>query len=273
MILSEKRAFAQIIQSPIPNRKEKPRTEGLTMVIDKGMGTREFTDLMEVASAHLDILKFGFGSSTLYPESVLRQKLDIAKLYSVFTCPGGTLAEIAYHQNAFKEYLHYCVKLGFTAMEISDGTLDIPSEDRLRMIEQAKSQLSLVLSEVGKKLTHGVDPIALAKQVKLDLLAGADYVVVEGRESGENAGMYDGSGHLDELVFQEFLACLNTSEQQRLMFEAPKKSQQIDFIERFGTQVNLGNIAPAETIALECLRRGLRSDTFAFVSLPSEVSG
>lgn len=263
MILSDSGAFSHIIRYPSGKRPGKPRTTGITMVIDKGLGYEAENDLLEVAGAYVDIIKFGFGTSCLYPRHILRQKLSLARVYSVHACPGGTLAEIALKQRVFDAYLDRCVKLGFTAMEISDGTIELPTDERRSAIEQAKKQFPLVVSEVGKKLDDHADIRKFARQVVDDLAAGSDYVIVEGRESGEGVGIYKRQGEVDDSILADFTAELPAEAQARLIWEAPKKPQQVELIVRFGQTVNLGNIVPSEVVALECLRLGLRADTFS----------
>ncbi|MFB5191580.1 phosphosulfolactate synthase [Alicyclobacillus fastidiosus] len=263
MILSDSGAFSQIIQYPLGKRPGKPRESGWTMVIDKGLGYEQLSDLLEVASAYIDVLKFGFGTSCLYPRHILRQKLSLARVFSVLACPGGTLGEIALSQNVYDKYLDRCVKLGFTAIEVSDGTIDLSSDARQRAIAAAKQAMSVVISEVGKKLDHNVDIRDYAKQVTKDLEAGADFVVIEGRESGENAGIYGAQGQVDSSMLDDFITLLPVDARSKIIWEAPKKAQQIELIERFGQTVSLGNIPPTDVIALECLRLGLRADTFA----------
>ncbi|WAH40418.1 phosphosulfolactate synthase [Alicyclobacillus fastidiosus] len=263
MILSDSGAFSQIIQYPLGKRPGKPRESGWTMVIDKGLGYEQVSDLLEVASAYIDVLKFGFGTSCLYPRHILRQKLSLARVFSVLSCPGGTLGEIALSQNVYDKYLDRCVKLGFTAIEVSDGTIDLRPDERLRAIASAKKAIPVVISEVGKKLDHTVDIRDYATQVTKDLEAGADFVVIEGRESGENAGIYGAEGQVDTSMLNDFVNLLSAEARAKIIWEAPKKAQQVELIRRFGPTVSLGNIPPTDVIALECLRLGLRADTFA----------
>jgi phosphosulfolactate synthase len=263
VILSDSGAFSQIIKFPKGTRPGKPRRTGLTMVIDKGCGYETLSDVLEVSSAYIDVLKFGFGTSCLYPKHILRQKLSLARVYSVHTCPGGTLGEIAMIQDVFESYLQRCVRLGFTAMEISDGTISLDGDKRKRCIGLAKSMMKLVISQVGKKLEQSSDICSHVEQVVADLEAGADYVVIEGRESGENVGIYGGAGQVDQRILEEFVSALPSEAVPKIIWEAPKKTQQVELIQRFGQTVSLGNIPPADVIALECLRLGLRADTFA----------
>lgn len=233
------------------------------MVIDKGLGYEGLHDLLEVSHAYIDIVKFGFGTSCLYPRHILRQKLSLARVYSVQTCTGGTLGEIAMVQGVYKEYVKHCSKLGFTSIEISDGTIPMSRTTRLQAIQTAKATFPVVISEVGKKLTTTIDIQAYANEIVQDVEAGADFVVVEGRESGENTGFYNAKGDLQRELFDSLTSLLPDDILHKLIWEAPKKSQQTEFIRHFGQDVNLGNIPTTDVLALECLRLGLRADTFA----------
>lgn len=262
MILSECGAFSQIIRCPNGTRPGKPRTVGITMVMDKGLGYEQQNSILDVASAYIDLVKFGFGTSCLYPRHILQQKLSRAHAYSVHTCPGGTLGEIALDQQVFDQYLKECAKLGFSAIEVSDGTINLDMQTRHLAIKQAKSMFPLVVSEVGKKLDSTSDIRTYVKQVITDLDAGSDYVTIEGRESGEGVGIYKSQGEVDSTLLDDFMSELPTDARNKVIWEAPKKNQQVELITRFGQLVNLGNIQPSEVIALECLRLGLRADTF-----------
>lgn len=263
MILSDNGAFSQIIRYPLENRNQKPRHCGITMVIDKGLGNQGLQEVLDVSSAYIDIVKLGFGSSCLYPEHILRRKLALLQLYSVPACAGGTLGEIALWQGKYEAYVEHCRDLGFTAMEISDGTLEMDLRLRAQCIQVAQSYLPLIITEVGKKLSDTFQPSACVEQILWDIAHGADYVIIEGRESGENVGIYKDNGTIDNDSLDELVHLLPLGALEKVIFEAPKKSQQVKLMERFGTQVNIGNVNPQEAIALECLRTGLRADTFS----------
>ena len=164
-------------------------------------------------------------------------------------------------QGKFEPYAARCKDLGFSAMEISDGTIDLPIAIRKKAIKTAKMYTPLVITEVGKKLESGFDVGHTVEMILRDIESGADYVIVEGRESGENVGLFGDEGCIHEDDLAALCDALPGNAQAALLFESPKKSQQIAFIAKFGSDVNLGNITPSEALALECLRRGLRSDT------------
>jgi phosphosulfolactate synthase len=261
LILADQTAFSGLLHHPLPGRLVKPRIQGITMAIDKGLGYQELRDILEVSASYLDIVKFGFGSSCLYTTELLRRKLSLLRIYAVQTCPGGTLSEIAISQNCFEDYVKLCKKYGFTTLEISDGTIDLAQEVRQKAISAAKKTMQLVISEVGKKNGEPLEAEKCKAQIISDLSAGADYVIIEGRESGENAGIYAPDGAIDTNLLEEITGILPKSVLCKVIWEAPQKKQQVEFILRFGCNVNFGNIPPGEILAAESLRRGLRSDT------------
>ena len=66
-----------------------------------------------------------------------------------------------------------------------------------------------------------------------------------------------------KVFLQDLIKIITTKiSPSNILWEAPQKKQQVWFINNFGTNVNLGNISPNDIISLECLRLGLRGDTF-----------
>jgi len=246
---------------PSGSRLLKPRKEGITMVMDKGLGLTEYTDLLTLSSDYIDYLKLGFGTLLLYPESVLREKIEQANHHGIKIYPGGTMTEIAITQNQLSIYLRYISDLGFDCVEISEGMIELDAGLRTLIIKKALEMGLEVITEYGKKEAGSrLDLAALEERLATDLEMGVSYVIVEGRESGENVGIYDQQGNFDADLILQFFS--HSSLSQHLIWEAPHKKQQAKLIQLFGANVNLGNISPAETVALEALRRGLRSDTF-----------
>jgi phosphosulfolactate synthase len=253
-----------LLHDPSCERKAKPRTTGLTMIIDQGIGPRMFEEMLVIAAPYVDFIKLGFGTSTLYPFDVLKEKILLAREAGVRIYPGGTFFEIAYQCDVVGSYLETLARAGFNCVEISDGTICLQSDVRSSLIKKCVSQGFTVLSECGKKETGtNLTMDELEETLYKDLEAGSSYVIVEGRESGTNVGIYDREGKPD----YEFLCAVETlipkSIRDRLIWEAPMRQQQIDFIRFFGRNVNMGNIQPDEIYSLESLRRGLRSDTFS----------
>lgn len=260
------------LKSPIEGRTEKPRSAGLTMVIDKGLGLTEITDLLEVNWPFIDFLKISFGTSLLYSDRLLKEKIELIKGYDIDPYPGGTLFEVAVVQDKINEYFHKAKELGFTALEISDGTIDLPSRLREEAIYKAKSIGFIVLTEVGKKdRQENLSLTEIAKQIEADLSAGVDYIIIEGRESGKGISIYDFNGSIDIDMFTGIIEVVQGKE-EIIIWEAPLKKQQVFLIRELGTNVNFGNIQPGEVLALEALRRGLRGDTFKF-NIPKKGKG
>ncbi|BCJ85351.1 phosphosulfolactate synthase [Effusibacillus dendaii] len=249
-----------ILDDPLPGRNEKPRISGWTMLIDTGLGIRQTMDLAEIASGYIDFLKIGFGTSQLYGKSLLLNKINMLRDYQIHVYPGGTLLESAVMQNRWKEFMQEAKKIGFSAIEVSDGTLSISKGLRKQLIEEARDLGFLVLSEVGKKEEGTHLPIAEQLEIiEQDLEAGACKVIMEGRESGKSVGIYEANGNIRENDMDFLLNKISSPD--LIIWEAPLKSQQQELIARLGGNVNLGNIAPHDILSVEALRRGLRSDT------------
>ncbi len=261
MLLQEGDAWLDILDFPYQDRTPKPRDHGLTMVIDKGLGLTDTRDLMELAAPYVDHLKLTFGTSAFYHTRLLRQKIELVKSYGVHIFPGGTFLELALLQGRIVAYLDRARDLGFTGIEVSDGTINIDEQTRYNTIKLARAYgFDLVLSEVGKKDPRDqAEGLPLCEQVNRDLTAGSDLVIVEGRESGEGVVIYDEEGNILGDEVNELVGFVSKPDQ--LLWEAPKKTQQQELIMRFGPNVNLGNVQPEDVLALEALRVGLRGDT------------
>lgn len=240
----------------IPVRTERPRSYGITMVMDKGMGIEGTRDFLSVASPYVDIVKFGFGTS--YVTNNLKEKIAIYKEHDIPVYFGGTLFEAFLIRNQFDDYIKLIQEFGVTHAEVSDGSIQIPHVEKCGYIEKLSKMVS-VHSEVGSKdATHIMAPYKWIELMKAELEAGASYVIAEAREAG-NVGIYRGSGEVREGLVQEILTQIPY---EKIIWEAPQKAQQVYFLELLGANVNLGNIAPAEVISLEATRVGLRGDTF-----------
>ena len=251
------------LDQAMDRRYARPRTVGITMVIDSGLGVAATEDLLGVAAAHIDHWKFGFGTSALVPLAVLSRKLECLAAEDIITYPGGTLLEAAIMQQHCRVFMRRAKALGFRAVEVSDGTIELPKDRRRRVIGCAIDAGLTVLSEVGSKdPTQQPEPEALAEQAALDIEWGSQWVVIEGRESGEGIGVYDSHGGIKQDYLETIVSHLG-EKADRLIWEAPKKSQQAYLIQRFGPNVGLGNIDPGQVIALEALRSGLRFETLS----------
>lgn len=242
-------------------RQEKPRDCGITMVLDKGLGLEMAESLMDISGDYVDYLKFGWGTSIVHDESIIKSKVEMYKAHDITPYTGGTLFELAYMNEKLEEFFARAHELGFEAIEVSDGSTNISHEEKLRCIKKARNDGFEVLSEVGKK-----DPM-LDKELSLDerigymqeeLDAGSSLVIVEAREGGKNIGIFDGAGKAKEDEIDYILDNFNA---KRILWEAPNKDQQVFFILKLGNDVNLGNISSDDITSLETLRQGLRGDT------------
>jgi phosphosulfolactate synthase len=226
------------------------------MVMDKGLSLEEAKFFVENAVPHVDMIKLGFGTAYVTPR--LREKIDVYQNAGIPVYFGGTLFEAFLIRNQLNDYISLCKDYNIKYIEISDGSITIPHAEKCGYIEKI-SAFSTVLSEVGSKdAAHIIPPYKWIELMSAELSAGATYVIAEARESG-NVGIYRGSGEVREGLVQEILTQIPG---EKILWEAPQKVQQLYFIELLGANVNLGNIAPSEIIALEAMRVGLRGDTF-----------
>lgn len=240
----------------IPDRTSKPRNNGLTMVMDKGLSLEEAKNFLSVASPHVDILKLGFGTSFVTPN--LREKIEVYRSANIPVYFGGTLFEAFLIRNQFDEFLSVLKDYEINYVEVSDGSITIPHAEKCGYIEKL-SKYGTVLSEVGSKdAEHIIPPYKWIELMSAELNAGATYVIAEARESG-NVGIYRGTGEVREGLVQEILTQIPA---EKIIWEAPQKAQQLYFLELIGCNANLGNLAPHEVISLEAMRVGLRGDTF-----------
>jgi phosphosulfolactate synthase len=232
---------------------------GLTHVIDKGLGPRAWEDVLETCGDYISIVKLGWGTAYVTPN--LHRKLEVLKEKPVVI--GGTFLEAVIAQDRVDEYKQWITELGLTHVEISDGVIEIPRERKLELIADFARDFT-VLSEVGSKDAEVVfAPYQWVEWIREELDAGAWKVITEGREGG-TAGIYRPTGEMRTGLVDEIV---HSIEPESLIFEAPSKASQAWFIKHFGSSVNLGNIAPDEVIPLETLRLGLRGDTLREVLL------
>ena len=239
----------------LPKRAAKPRSVGITHILDKGLGPSQITDLMTVAAPYVDIVKLGWG--TPYVTQNLAQKIELYRSHGVPVCFGGTMLEVSLRQNKLEEYIAAVKQLGVDHVELSDGTIAMQEDDKLELLRRLAKDFK-VLSEVGSKDAEVViAPYKWVDSIKRELDAGAWKVITEGRESG-TVGVYQSTGEVKEGLIDEIVASVSAD---NLLFEAPVKKQQTWFVKQFGPDVNLGNIPPEDVISVETLRLGLRGDT------------
>jgi phosphosulfolactate synthase len=249
----------------IPERTERPRSNGLTMMMDKGMSLNGAQNFLDANGTLTDIVKLGFGTS--YVSKDLKAKIKLYHDHGMKVYVGGTLFEAFAARDMFDEYRKLASDLDLGMVEVSDGSIQLPHDQKLEYITTLAKDFT-VLSEVGSK-EEGI-LIAPGKWVKMmdtELRAGSWKVIAEARESG-NVGIYRPNGTAHVVLVNKILAKVAAED---ILWEAPQKSQQVWFIKLIGANVNLGNIAPNDVIPLETLRLGLRGDTF-FEHLPDEIA-
>jgi phosphosulfolactate synthase len=239
----------------LPYRPPKPRSEGLTHVLDKGLSLVGLESLIQTARESIDIVKLGWG--TAYVSDGVKAKVALCRSAGIHLCPGGTLLEICDQQDRVLEYTRWLHRLGVTHVEVSNGALGMDTEHKRSLIEKLAQEF-VVLSECGSKNPE-VDVVAAdwVAEMRGDLAAGATLLIAEARESG-TVGLYRPDGRVRAELVDALIAHLPV---ERIIFEAPRKDQQAWFIRRLGPSASLGNIPADEVVALETLRLGLRSDT------------
>lgn len=240
----------------IPERTQKPRLNGLTMVMDKGLSVRQIEDFLEVAGPHTDIVKLGWSTSYVTPN--LEDKLKVYRDANIPVYFGGTLFEAFVIRDQFDDYRRVLDRYGMQYAEVSDGSITIPHEQKCEYISKLSEQVT-VISEVGSKDAAKIfAPYKWISLMQAEIQAGSWKVIAEARESG-NVGLYRDSGEVRQGLVDEILTQIPA---ETIIWEAPQKAQQVWFIKLIGSNINLGNIAPADVIPVETLRLGLRSDTF-----------
>lgn len=247
----------------LPDRTEKTREYGLTMVMDKGLSLRDTESLIESSGDYADLVKFGFGTSVFTTK--LNDKIRLYKSANVRPYFGGTLFEAFAIRNLIDEYRRFLDKYGLDLAEVSDGSMYMPHEEKLAFIDELSQQVT-VISEVGSKQRDVIIPEeSWVKMMKDELDAGSWKVIGEARESG-TIGIYNSDGSVNEHLIKNISEHVDPND---IIWETPSGKQQVYFIKLQGCNVNLGNIATNDIIPLECLRRGLRGDTF-FDFLPDK---
>lgn len=251
----------------LPERPAKPRQEGLTHMLDKGLSIRQAEDILDVAAEYIDLVKLGWGTAVITPN--LRRKLEIYQNADLPVYFGGTLFEAFFLRDRLDTYRRMLNTLGVEYLEVSDGSVSMAHEDKLEAIRSFAEDFT-VLSEVGSKDANNImPPYKWVECIQAELEAGSWKVICESRESG-TAGLFRPNGEIRSGLVDEIVARVNPSD---VIFEAPNKMQQVWFIKHQGANVNLGNISPTEVIPVETLRLGLRGDTLFEFRTPGVSAG
>ena len=240
----------------IPSRASKPREEGLTMVMDKGLSLNEAENMVALKSELTDIVKLGFGTSLL--TRFIDKKINLYQKSGMMVYTGGTLFEAFVIRNQFDDFCKLMDKLNLEMVEVSDGSISINHDVKCEYIQKLSKNFK-VISEIGSKDESIIlDDSQWIRFMKKELDAGSWKVITEAREGG-NVGMFDPNGNIKKDLIDKITSDIPVD---KILWEAPQKKQQVWFINSFGANVNLGNISPNDIISLECLRLGLRGDTF-----------
>ena len=240
----------------IPNRAKKPREEGLTMVMDKGLSLNEAENMVALKSELTDIVKLGFGTSLL--TRYIDKKIELYKKAGMMVYTGGTLFEAFIVRNQFDDFCKLMDKLKLEMVEVSDGSISLEHDTKCEYIHKLSKNFK-VISEIGSKdESVQLKSTEWINYMKKELNAGSWKVIAEAREGG-NVGMFDPDGNIKNNLINKITDNILS---KQILWEAPQKKQQVWFINNFGANVNLGNISPNDIISLECLRLGLRGDTF-----------
>jgi phosphosulfolactate synthase len=242
----------------LPERAVKPRTSGLTMVIDGGLPLGQFTDLIELGAEYIDYVKFGWGTSVV--TGCLHKKIAVLGGHGIDFYFGGTLFEKFVLQGRFEDYRRFCAGFSCRHVEVSNGTIELCNAEKAGYVRRLAPDFTIV-SEVGFKdpgRSEMMPPSEWVAAIKEDLDAGASLVTLEARESG-SSGICRPDGELRYGLIEDVLNAGISVDS--LLFEAPNTALQSHMITRVGPDVNLGNIPGTGVIGLETLRLGLRSDT------------
>lgn len=252
-----------IIKPILPGRLAKPRTTGLTMVLDKGLGLNGTKDLIENAKLYIDELKLTFGTSYFYEKNLLEKKIEMLRAADIQVMPGGTMTEVAIWEGVYPKYLKHAKSKGFTTIEISDGTIRMTIEERADYIKRASDEGFFVITEVGTKDLKNPRAVELLnEQIHTDLASGAAKVVIEAKEAGVASTIYNDQGIVKESELNKLIKGIDSMD--RIIWEAPIRDQQDYLVARFGPNVNIGNCPPEGVISLEVIRNGLGETPFRF---------
>jgi len=241
----------------LPSRPKKPREQGITMMIDWGMGLSRQQDYLDMAGEYIDLAKIPIGVSGILRMDYLAKKLRVYHDYHVITFPGGGFLELAHQRGQLVPYLQAVVEMGYPAVEVSDNYIDLPAGEKMGIIRRAHREFGLrVLGEVGKK-ERTSDPRELIADIHNCLDAGAWKVFVEAKELFQE-------GFKEDLIL-ELSASVPI---EKLIFETPSTwapgVHHYDqhetwrwLVDQFGANVNIANVDPPILIELELMRQNL----------------
>lgn len=244
------------------------KAQGLTMVIDPGLPTGAFADLIGSHGEHIDLIKFGWGTALVTRD--LDRKVAVLREANIGFYFGGTLFEYYLFRDRIGKYLELVETTGATHIEVSNGTIPLDQHAKADQVRRM-AQYRPVLAEVGYKdqeRSAQLSPADWVAAITEDLEAGAELVITETRESGRS-GIARPDGRLRDEVLSAVLEAVDPG---RLLFEAPTKDLQVQLIRALGPGVNLGNIAVSDVLGVATLRLGLRADTLLQLTSVANVA-
>jgi phosphosulfolactate synthase len=242
----------------LPERAAKPRSSGITMMVDGGLPTSYFHDVVHSGASYLDFVKFGWGTALVTDD--LGLKIECLRDAGIAFYFGGTLFEKFILQDQFDAFRALCHRFSVRYVEVSNGTIELSNSEKAGYIRKLSDEFN-VISEVGFKdaeKSENLPPSRWIECIHEDQDAGASLVTLEARESGRS-GICRPDGQLRFGLIEELLTC--GIDPDGLLFEAPSTELQNFFVKRIGANVNLGNVAATSLIGLETIRLGLRADT------------
>ena len=246
---------------PIPQRQHKPRSRGLSMMIDWGMGIARQQDTLEACGHLIDVAKIAGTIPRIMPRELLMRKLALYRDHEVTTTIGGLFTELTYKQGTYGALLDEAKAVGFAAVEVSDNLVYYPPGVKARLIRDCVASGLKAYGEVGRKEGSMSDDAFLA-DIEDCLEAGAAAVYLEAYELFAQGEVRTA---LIEAVGKRFPA-------ERIIYELPvvilpgvhrefKHHITALVVRMLGTDVNLANIEWDELYITEIVRRGMAGDT------------
>ncbi len=253
--------------SNIPERPDKPRTTGLTVIQDEGQSLKSIEDLISISGHLIDFVRFSPGA--LCSGEDLTMRVDAYTNAGIFPFLSGIMFENAYIRSGINEYLDYLKKNHFEYIEVSDGIIEIPPLEKAEFIKKVSKSFN-VFSRIGAKFKKALFPKNKWKEyIIAELEAGSKKIIIEGSEGGISQVIFGKIDIKSNLVNH----ILNYSSINDIMWAAPQQGHQIWFINKFGANVNLADIDPEDLLKLESQRLGIDWETFLYNIPESLLAG
>ncbi|MDN5348095.1 MAG: hypothetical protein PWP65_1659 [Clostridia bacterium] len=231
-------------------RQAKPRTRGLTIMADRGMGLRKQADILEAAGEFIDLAKVGIGAYRLQNPEFVQRKVDLYHQNQVEVFFAGDLSEIAFMQGVSERFYQEVKAFGAEAVEVSSAQVSMSLKDKLTLIKMAQDAGLKVIAEAGQKANEQWTRCTgyILKQIESYFEVGAWKVLVQGE------GLTEG---VDRIKDDILLSIAGNFDLEKLIFQAKDAASQKWFISNLSADVNL-DVDDDQVIDLELMRRGLR---------------